>query len=208
MEILLDNDVIISIARYALWSEFDRLLRANGAGRPYRCLGSAVFVIQRAKPPCKMFADVTSQQAAVAIVRACSPLPGPTDAALVQRLLKPGAIDTGEALLIEYAVSHPAAIIITGDKRCIVGLASDPAHGTTCQALAGRFVQFDRVIHSMCEQHGWAGVRGKVCGDPTRDPTLAKAFASTESESSARAYVDTRITALKKQAGGLLRASF
>jgi len=45
VEALVDNDIIVKVARYSLTSEFDRILRGKGLPPPRRCLPTATAAL-------------------------------------------------------------------------------------------------------------------------------------------------------------------
>jgi len=113
-------------------------------------------------------------------------------------------IDPGEALLIDYACENLESMILTGDKRCILALAAEPACAEIVALLKGRFWHFDCILEHLAVNFGWGNIRGRVCDDAAADSGLAAALELAHHETTAKANLSARIQSLIGDTAGLL----
>jgi len=209
---LLDNDVIVKTASFSLVAELDRLLRSNGAKRPYRCVPAAFGSLRLSdKIPLytKFYASDDVRKDAYVMYAMCESLPpGAVDAERLKRLAAIPGIDDGEARFIDYACANPDTLIISGDGRCIRALANAPLLADVCTQLKGRFVHFDTLLEGVAAMSKFAIVRERVLTAPTVDRGLTVALDDTHSETTARENLGRRIATLEVEALGLLRTAF
>jgi hypothetical protein len=199
------------MVRYLSMSEFDRILRKNGCERPHRCFPTAVSGLRlRRRTRWQCYPTDGVRDDVAAFVKSGTPLNPLVDsqASRIIELTSDPSIDAGEAYLIDYACSQSESILITGDKRCVVALASNPRFGSILPLLHGRLVHLDCILESICELIGWTRVRARVCADPDADIGLARAIGMNQHETTARTNLGNRIQSLLGDSAGLLRTTF
>lgn len=208
---LLDNDLIVKIASYSLVPEFDRLLRSNGATRPFHCVPAAFGSLRVSdKIPLyqKFYATDDIRKDAFALYNMCEPLPAPDDLERLKILAAVPGLDDGEARLIEYACDRPDTLILSGDSRCMRAFAAADSLRDLRPLLNGRFVHFDTVLEGIAAMTRFSVVRARVLAAPTVDGGLTAALREEHSETTARERLGERIAILEADCLGLLRTKF
>jgi hypothetical protein len=209
---LLDNDVIVKTASFSLVAELDRLLRSNGAKRPYFCVPAAFGSLRLSdKLPlyAKFYATTNVRKDAYTMYAMCEPLPwDAVDAMRLKRLTAVPGIDDGEARFIDYACSNADTLLFTGDGRCVRTLAATASLTDICAQLQGRFVHFDTLLEGLAAMSHFSIVRERVLAAPAVDFGLARALDAVHSETTARENLGRRIAVLEADSFGLLRTKF
>lgn len=116
-------------------------------------------------------------------------------------------IDQGEALLFSFA-SREESLLLTGDKRSLMALASESSCREIAARLEGRVICLEQMVQHAIAFAGFSVAREKMVSALSADKVVQVAFGSglaTEQDAAMRAleyYVDD----LRKQTGGLLRS--
>lgn len=212
MEALVDNDALVKLARYGLMSEFDRVLRGRGYVPPPRCVPLAKHTLCINDPGLnpKYYPSESVKSDVRAFVLKCDSIKpaldcDPADIGLLASVDK---IDDGEGALFAYAHKTPDSLIITGDKRCILALASSTTCSAILDSLKGRIVHLECVLEAIAGLIGWEHVRARICADQYADGGLYAAVQMTHHATTAKSNFGDRIQSLMGDAGGLLHPSF
>jgi hypothetical protein len=87
-------------------------------------------------------------------------------------------IDDGEAALIAAAMSQDAIVLVTGDKRCLSALSTNPKLADVRRALLGRIVCLESLILKLIDDCGFEYVRDRVVPNMRCDTAVRAAFGS------------------------------
>lgn len=168
--LLIDADALSKLSHWDLLGELAGLI-----GVPINQTATLSSIRHRAakscrKPDGKLFRDALSAQRAVAYIEQLGTLPEP-DGLLLARLQDIPAVDPGEAVLFGSLVREPAAILLTGDKRAIVGITNAAPEEVT-QALNGRILIVEQVLHALLVAKGIDWLRDHVCPHRALDTAI------------------------------------
>jgi hypothetical protein len=183
---LIDNDIAIKLAQTDLLQEVCSMLELT-ASNTLR-LGTLKFVCARKLEKQGLPGRIKSQ-----IIRQISDfcnqyqtISEPEDPKILNQLSSPG-IDPGETLLLAQAVMNPAAVLLTGDRRCVIALATDPNLTSVAQLLVGRLEISESVFLRLIDRLGFDPVRDRVLNAPPTDGMLNLAFRTRETDPEAHA---------------------
>jgi hypothetical protein len=176
LKILLDNDIIIKLANLDLLDLFSSLPRVENA--EVACLASLPYRL--AKKPLEAHA----QARVVTFVSSCRKLDRAYIAELKidfdnQELLStcPG-IDAGEAQLLSAALAAPDAVVLTGDKRCLMALCQSSVTMPLVQKLQGRVVVLEQLMIEMISSIGFDDVKSRTLNGVHCDTAIRASFGS------------------------------
>jgi hypothetical protein len=170
--VLLDNDAALKIACYSLVEQMLTAITKDGSLAAI--LGVGKFVIQGRLAKADNIAD--RQQAAQAFERflEAASLVEPDEAELaVAAELEAEAnklnleLDGGESQLLAILVNRSCRLLITGDKRAIIAMASIGLSQT-----AGRVACLEQLMSQIVRLVGETLVRERVCAEPRIDRAL------------------------------------
>ena len=116
-------------------------------------------------------------------------------------------IDDGEARLFAIAVNDENIVVLTGDKRSVLALASDPKLKAIARKLEGRIEILETIMMRLTKAMGFEIVRQQVLRVPDVDTTLALAFDTQESdrEGHCRDALASEESQIEKLHSGLIR---
>lgn len=206
---LSDNDIILKLAICGL---FDEALDVLGA-KPVEVyvLPTARFKLGVAKNTEKtkarlgeaVFECLRAFLDRVQVINAVLP---PEEQQLFDDIL---GIDAGEAVLFSATALFPDFLLATGDKNSLRALSANAACQSVCQRLAGKVICFEQIVVRIMDRFGFPVVRDKVVPVRACDTALRAVFGSglDATEENVRAGLDSYISDLRRQTGGLLLAS-
>lgn len=168
---LLDNDVVLKVAALDVVGETLAVL----GGTPPAVLGVARFVLRRRAargPALRDRAAVLARlDALLAAITAVEPTESEIGMAadMEERALAAGLeLDVGESQLAAMLVMRSLPLLLTGDKRAILALDA-----VAPPELRGRVACLEQLARSLLDAFGAAGLREKVCAEPTVDRALS-----------------------------------
>jgi hypothetical protein len=206
--VLIDNDVLLKIAAWRL--EDVMLAATTTSAGPPAMLGVARFVVGR-RLRRRELADPVA--AAASFDRLCAAMamlePEPAEIGMAadfeEAATRAGLeLDAGESQLLAMLVGRGARLLLTGDKRAIVAIASLGLNG-----LNGRVGALDQLIRMLVECLGVDALRAAICAGHLVDTALAICFACHRNECQA-AEIDAGLESycgdLERNAGAILIA--
>jgi hypothetical protein len=206
--VLTDNDILLKLARCDLFDEFLAAFAVTAAD--LRVLRTARFSISTSKHRKRIGdAGFTRLTAFLATVADIDAVPDPAAiAALTEQTDK--NIDAGEAVLFAVCPLVPDAVIVTGDKKSLAGLAAAGAEEPTCLALcrslAGRVYCFEQVLARVLDAVGFDAVRQKLIDGRECDTVLRLGIGTglDATEEKLRAALESFLGDIRGRTGGLL----
>ena len=210
MELLLDTDFIIKMARYSLLDAFDGLMKAHGhAASPFRYLYEIKNKMRRAmrEPAQSVFGSHLALRACRNFV-ACGleMAPSRADFDIFNELREIEGMDQGEAIFIAYMLREKDALMVSGDKKMINGLKT-PDGEKFRPTLKGRIVHLNRIIVTLAINAGWDEVRRRVCENQSCDAALYDALEPALSKPDAEGRLYRMTVEYERSSFGLLRPS-
>lgn len=204
--VLIDNDVLLKIAA---WRLEDALLAAmtTPAGTP-AMLSVARHVVGR-RLARRGLADAPS--AIAAFRRLCAAMamlePEPDEIVMAadfeEAATRAGLeLDAGESQLLAMLIAREARLLLTGDKRAIVGIA-----GLGVVAAQARVGALDQLARMLAERIGVDALRSAICAERVADTALAICFACHREECPAAeiiAGLDSYCGDIERAAGAIL----
>jgi hypothetical protein len=175
-QVLLDNDVVLKVACYAVVTE--ALTATTSDGTPPGMLGVGRFVIRRRVERATNIADRDRARDSLERMIATVEMFEPTEdelslaADLEAEASRQGLeLDGGESQLLAIVAMRNFHCLLTGDKRAITAMA------TVAMALAaGRILCFEQLMARIVAAVGADAVRPRVCGEPQVDRALTACF--------------------------------
>lgn len=206
--VLVDNDVVLKTACYALVDE--TIAATTVAGVPPAMLGVGRFVIRGRLTRAADIADPARASAAFARMLAAMTLVEPDDAELATAAdLEAEAnrldleLDGGESQLLAILANRACSLLVTGDKRAIAAMAVVAAG-----MAAGRIACLEQLVAHVVAGNGAAAVRAGVCAEPQVDRAITACFgcamASAPSDEDVIAGLTSYSAHLDRSAPGVL----
>lgn len=173
---LVDNDVVIKVACYAL---VDETLAATTLARtPPAMLGVGRFVARGRLARDRRVRDrARALDALERLLSVVVPLEPEERETSLAAELEAGAIrlnvelDGGESQLIAMLMTRGCPLLVTGDKRAVAALAALAVAG-----LSGRVACLEQVLADVVRVRGADAVRAAVCSEPGADTALSLCF--------------------------------
>ena len=202
--ILIDNDVLLKLARYGLLDEAIALFKCTPTD--VRVLATAKYRLLPANNRLRFCEDEESATRLEAFLKTSNPLDaGLADPDLLDILNAVPNIDPGEALLFAVGANNRDTLVITGDKRSLATLCSHDSVADVSKALAGRVVSME-VLFSMLTEYQFPLIQERVRDKPNVDITLRIVFGVTvpaDFESVKKGF-NSYISDLRSRTGTLL----
>lgn len=175
--VLLDNDVVLKVACYALVGE--TLAAVTIDDIPPAMLGVGRFVVRGRLAKASNIADRARATAAFERMLAAMTLAEPDDAELAsaadleaEAIRRDLELDGGESQLLAILANRACRLLITGDKRAIAAMA------IVAPAQAGsRVACLEQLISHLVAVQGARAVRPRVCAEPGVDRAVTGCFA-------------------------------
>ena len=210
MELLLDTDFIIKMARYSLLDAFEGLMQAHGhAASPFRYLYEIKDKMHRAKsdPIRSAFGShVALNNCRSFVANGLEMGATQSDFDVFEELRAIEGMDQGEAIFVAYMLREENVLMVSGDKKMIDGLKT-PDGDRFRSVLRGRIVHLNRIIRTLAFGAYWNEVRDGVCKNPTCDAALYDALAPDLRKPDAEAKLHRMTVDYERSSLGLLRTA-
>ena len=172
--VLLDNDVVLKVACYALVEE--TVAAATIDDIPPAMLGVGRFVVRGRLARAPKIADRARATAAFERMLAAMSLVEPDDAEMAAAAdLEAEAnrldleLDGGESQLLAILANRACKLLITGDKRAIAAMA-------TVGVAGGRVACLEQLMAHIVTGTGAAVARARVCAEAQVDRAITACF--------------------------------
>ncbi len=175
--VLLDNDVVLKAASYALADEAVAATTINDVAPAM--LGVGRFVIRNRLSRASNIADVPRAAEAFEQMLAAMTLVEPDDdemaaaadleAEAIRRDLE---LDGGESQLLAILANRACSLLITGDKRAIAAMAIVAA-----AVAGGRVACLEQLVAHVVATSGTPSVQPRICAEPNVDRAITNCFA-------------------------------
>lgn len=173
--IFLDNDVILKLFACNLFWEAVASLKLSPAD--LWVLESAKFVFRNNRRANKKYPQPILDSA-ISIVEKCTQIKQESSFDEELQALEIDGIDTGERLLIAATQKAENFYLATGDKRCLIALASAPSLLEIRKRLSGRVVCFEQILKKSIDHKEFDEVLAKVLLAREYDGSLKAIFGS------------------------------
>ncbi len=208
MELLLDTDFIIKMARYSLLDAFVGLMKAHAHAPPFRYLHEVKAKLHGAggDPIRSDFGShiaLNSCRSFIADGREMGPA---QNYDVFNDLREIEGMHQGEAILVEYMLREANALMVSGDKKMIDGLNTSDGDKFR-PILQKRIVHLNRIMWTLAQGDGWDGVRAGVCKNAPCDAALYNALEPSLSKPDAQAKLYKMTVDYERSSRGLLRSS-
>ncbi|MBN8815976.1 MAG: hypothetical protein J0J06_11065 [Sphingomonas sp.] len=175
--VLLDNDVILKTASYALADETLAVTTVDEI--PPAMLGVGRFVVRSRLARASNIADPARATAAFERMLTAMTLVEPDDAEMAaaadleaEAIRRDLELDGGESQLLAMLANRACSLLVTGDKRAIAAMAIVAA------AQAGsRVACLEQLIAHVVAVNGTAAVQPRICAEPNVDRAITSCFA-------------------------------
>jgi hypothetical protein len=211
LKLLIDTDVLIKCACYSLLDQFQLPSRD---GDEIGIVGVARFVVKsHLERRGKINDRPAAQQRFEDFVSNVSALePTEEELLLASAIEETGAqlgldLDVGESQLFAIAFFRMNPLILTGDKRAIIGAERLKDELREIVALQGRIACLEQALIGITERIGIFETRRKVCSEPGVDKSLTICFECHSSELRSDFNADglkSYVRSLRDQASALL----
>jgi len=198
----IDNDIIIKLSAFGLIDDLRELIAFRNS-EPF-VLGTARMVIDKPSKGLSPYARTRARS----FISAASPIPQIILRSDIQQLLLNEGVQPKDALLLHACAVSPQADLITGDKRLIRAVASDPRALLVRSQLVGRFVCLEQVILNIVGQIGFESVSQQfgaaMTGNVYEHDTVVQRALECQDAKIAIAQLSTTIRKLRRDVGDLL----
>lgn len=175
--VLLDNDVVLKAAAYALADE--TVAATNIDDTPPAMLGVGRFVIRNRLTRASNIADVSRATEAFGQMLAAMTLVEPDDDEMAaaadleaEAIRQDLELDGGESQLLAILANRACSLLVTGDKRAIAAMAIVAA-----AEAGGRVACLEQLIAHIVARSGTPFVQPRVCAEPKVDRAITSCFA-------------------------------
>jgi hypothetical protein len=107
----------------------------------------------------------------------------PSDRNIRKMMLGVDDIDPGEADLFALLVERPAHLLMTGDKRAILALASVDTLGPLCKSICGRVICLEVAIQHLIREKGMDSIAHAIAPLRKYNRMIGAVFSSGENTS-------------------------
>ena len=213
LDLLVDNDVLIKLACYALLTE---LPASTGNFERFGVLGSAPFVVRKRLEKVGLINDRDAALRSFGEFLASATILEPTEDELTlaseledKAVLLGVDLDGGESQLCAIAIHRQAALVLTGDKRAIAGAERICLEVPALSALAGRIVCLEQAIMGIASRVGIAAVRSKICAEAKMDKSLSICLGCNLGDGATVSFegLSSYISSMRQEASSLLYAA-
>jgi len=167
--LLIDVDALCKLAH---WNLLDPLPELTGV--PLSACATLPSCRHRAAKaltkPDKVFRCIEAATAALRVSANFGELPQP-DPNLLEPFQDVAGIDSGEAVMFARMLEHPAAILLTGDKRAMRAAATLPIQ--VRGPIAARVLPVECIVKCALEAYGLDELRARVCPWKDVDKAIA-----------------------------------
>lgn len=196
--LLIDSDVFLTLAGSGL---LDRTIELLGF-TPEQCrrLDALPYMIQKNRRIYEAYSAACRNDASAA----CDRIPAITDEPPLEEMESLSAvdeIDSGEAFLYAHLSSDETWLLVSGDKRAMRAIATDPNVATIRASIAGRVLSLECILKKLVEEDGVALVFPAI--EPVRETNmvLRTAFSDSHDDSQCIAALDSYLNKLKTDVG-------
>jgi hypothetical protein len=197
--LVIDNDAFILLSAAGLLQAAITSLGFDG--KAVR-LAALPFVIGRNKKLQKQYSGDALIRAKLACdeVPELSSAPGPD---VLQTLAAVPDIDDGEAVLYGLLYENPGHLLLSGDKRAMIAVATTPELGDIRAKIAGRVVCVEKIINLLLTAHGHEHVVNAVLPIRDSNSTLRVIFSdgNCNDQAACSSAVSAYIVALEIKVG-------
>jgi hypothetical protein len=180
--ILLDNDVVLKAASYALADETVAATTIDDT--PPAMLGVGRFVIRNRLSRSSNIADVPRATEAFAQMLAAMTLVEPNDDEMAaaadleaEAIRQDLELDGGESQLLAILANRACSLLVTGDKRAIAAMAIVAA-----DLAGGRVACLEQLIAHIVATSATPFVQPRICAEPNVDRAITSCFACSSPE--------------------------
>jgi len=200
----LDNDITYKLVAFQLFDAAIATLQVDK--NSLQVLPTAKFFFQ-----CKQKKKGASPDeflaAVIELVSSCDAVIADVDDAVTEelnQLKQVEGIDEGEAALIVATRSQTDFLLLSGDKRCMRGLAKIPEQ--IYKRLSGRVICLEQIILKLIEFQGFEFVSDRILPMVSCDKSLqiCFGFSSSASEENVITGLNSYINEIRQQAPNLL----
>jgi hypothetical protein len=203
---LVDNDVVLKVAAYKLNDSVVGLLTLETVAPAM--LGVGRFVVRQKAARKTRFINsdvvVASTEDLIKKLQLIEPTETETELAAELETLALSsqlALDTGEAQLLAILITRQAPVLITGDKRAIVGM-----HKLGAAVPPKRVACLEQIVSILVASASLDALRSQICGEPQVDKTHSICFSCASFGSTSIEKVDV-LAALQSYANDLRKNS-
>jgi hypothetical protein len=198
----LDNDALLKLVAGNLFWEAISSLGITQAD--LRVLPTAKFYFRKSRRLRQVYPESILERT-LEVVNACYALTPTVDEEL-QRLQVVEGIDPGEAVLIVATKTEPSFYLVTGDKRCLIALATAGELKDIRHRLKGRVICVEQLILRVIETQGFERGLTKVLPARDYDTAIKSIFGSGEraTRENVLSALDAYIQDLRQVTEGLL----
>lgn len=175
--VLLDNDVVLKAACYALGGE--TVAATTIEKTPPAMLGVGRFVTRSRLSRASNIADVVRATQMFEHMLAAMTLVEPDDDEMAmaadleaEAIRQDLELDGGESQLLAILAKRACSLLVTGDKRAIAAMADVAA-----AVAGGRVACLEQLITHIVATNGTQSVRLLVCAEPNVDRAITNCFA-------------------------------
>jgi hypothetical protein len=200
----LDNDITYKLIAFQLFDAAIATLQIDKTS--LHVLPTAKFFFQ-GKQKKKGASPDQVLVAVIDLVSSCDSVIADVDDAVAEelsQLRQVEGIDEGEATLIVATRSQTDFLLLSGDKRCMRGLAKIPKH--IYKRLSGQVICLEQIILKLIEVRGFVFVRDRILPMVSCDRSLQICFgySTPATEEDVIAGLNSYITDIRQQAPNLL----
>lgn len=178
--LLIDNDVLIKCACYSI---LDQIRGPSDQPKDVAVLGAARFVVGKYLEHRGTIQDrAKAQRCFQHHLSTVAVLEPTTEEAELASVIEEAAmlidldLDGGESQLCAVAVFRGSPLLLTGDKRAIVGAETLKESISELNSLAGRLVCLEQAIMGVIERSGIDSIRVRICAEVAVDKSLSICF--------------------------------
>lgn len=204
LKLVIDNDVILKLAQYGMLDHLPKLFTRSEKIQ-VSVLDSARYKLLPKQNPLKLCGtEEAAAQISTLLGLAHKISASNVDLDVLEQLNAVPGIDAGEALLFAAAAADAVSVILTGDKRALIGLSEHHLE-TIAPSLRCKIITLEGLIQGFVELDH-SGTQLAIRSNPTVDKALSIVFgvSAAASEESVQAGLNSYVGQVRKLLGEMI----
>ena len=203
---IVDNDVVVKLARFGLLTALESHLQAQKRTIALQPLIDGTLDLANKTGQLKKFTTHDQRAVAAALAAKVGRVTlNDRGKKLIELCVHTEGVDPGDAVWLAVGASTPGALICTGDKTALRGVARDTGCAEIVQALQGRVVCLEQIVADLIGRESIAIVRKGILAEPAADAAVASCFGAQKNQADSQRELAALIDGLRADTGGLLR---
>ncbi|MHC6228174.1 hypothetical protein ACYU03_25955 [Pseudomonas sp. X10] len=204
LKLFIDNDVILKLAQYGMLEHLPKLFTRSETIQVL-VLDSARYKLLPKQNPLKLCkSEEAAAQISTLLGLAHKISASEVDLGVLEQLNAVPGIDAGEALLFAAAAADAECVVLTGDKRALIGLSEHHLEAIA-PSLRCKIITLEGLIQGFVELDH-SGTQHAIRSNPAVDKALSMVFgvSTAATEETVQAGLNSYVGHIRKLLGDMI----